>query len=90
LQGNSHLDIIFSCGLPLNLPAFISVKHLDLVFDIRNFLIYCTALLCLLIHSLWICGSKQHNRMCLHVSGSIIWHSEQLTFGYCSLQNMCF
>jgi hypothetical protein len=88
LQGSSQLGKVFSCGLPLNLPVFIGVKHLDLVFDIRDFLICCTTLLCLVIRSLWMYGSVQHNKMCLHVSGSIMWHNEQLTFGYCSLQNM--
>ena len=33
------LGTIFYCDLLLNFLAFINVKHLDLVFDIRNFLI---------------------------------------------------
>jgi hypothetical protein len=40
LHGSSQLGIVFSYRLPLNFPAFINVKHLDLVFDIRNFLIF--------------------------------------------------
>jgi hypothetical protein len=72
LHGSSQLGIVFSYRLPLNFPAFINVKHLDLVFDIRNFLIFCTTLLCLLIRSLWMCGSIQYNKMCLRMSGSVM------------------
>jgi hypothetical protein len=82
LQGNNQLGTIFSCGFLLNFLAFISVKHPQLVFDIRSFLVFivlilwCTALLCLLMQGLWMCGFAQHNKMCLHVFGSIMWHNE--------------
>ena len=76
LHGSSQLDIVFSYSFASNFLVFINVKHLDLVFDIRNFLIFCIALLCLFIWSLWMCGSIQHNKMCLHMSGSVMWHNE--------------
>jgi hypothetical protein len=37
-----------------------------------------------------MCGSVQHSSKCSHVSGCIILHREQLTFGKSSLQKRCF
>jgi hypothetical protein len=35
-------------------------------------------------------GSVQHSRMCSHVSGCVILHSEQFMLGKSSFQNKCF
>jgi hypothetical protein len=40
--------------------------------DIRNLQISWTALLCLMIRNLCMCGSVHHSSKCSHVSGCII------------------
>jgi hypothetical protein len=44
------------------------------MLDIRNLRISWTALLCRLMHNLYMCGSVQDNSKCSHVSGYIIRH----------------
>jgi hypothetical protein len=66
------------------------MKHRALVLDISSFRISWTALLCLFMRSLCMCGSVQHNNICSHVSGCVILHSEQFMLGKSSLQNRCF
>lgn len=39
---------MFSCGFLLKVPAFMSIKHLDLLCEVISFRISHTALLCLL------------------------------------------
>jgi hypothetical protein len=39
---------------------------------------------------LCIWSSVQHSRICIHVSGCVILHSEQFILGKSSFQNRCF
>ena len=48
MHGNSQGGTVFSCGLSLKVPAFMRMKHRDLVDDISSLQIAHTALLCLL------------------------------------------
>jgi hypothetical protein len=66
----------------LFLPAFIKVKHLDVLL-LRNSLCSSqTTLLCLLVLNLCMRGSVHANSRCGHVSIDWVWHNVQLILGY--------
>jgi hypothetical protein len=90
LYGSSQLGTVFSCGCPLDFPAFTRVRHRDLVLDISSLRISWTALLWRLMRSLYMFGSVQQSSMCNHVFGWVILHSEQFMLGKSSFQNRCF
>jgi hypothetical protein len=69
VHGSNHCGTVFSCSCSSVFHAFIRMYHRDSVLDIRNIRISYTALLCLLIRNLCMCGSVQHSSKCSHVSG---------------------
>jgi hypothetical protein len=82
VQASNHVGTILSCCLFFWFPAFINVRHLE-VFLLRNSLYNShTALLCLLIPSLWMFGCGHTKRRRGHVSNDCVLHSVQVILGY--------
>jgi hypothetical protein len=90
LHGSSQFGTVFYCVWPSDFPAFIRIKHRDLVLDISNLWISWTALLCRLMRNLCMWGSVQHCSICNHVSGCVILQSKQFMLGKSLFQNKCF
>ena len=85
------MEVCFSDGLFSNVPAFMSIKHLDLFEDTMSFLCVHIALLCLLILRTWICCWLQFRRTCIHVFGFKKLHMRHVIDGYVSCpKNSCF
>lgn len=82
---------MFSCGLLLKVPAFMRIKHLDLLWEVISIQTSHTALLCLLTIKECMWWFWHLSKTWSHVSGSVEVHMGHVMDGNLSIsKKSCF